>query len=106
MPLFVKIAPDLDAEQVVLIAATLQRAGVPTAAYHAGLDDVKRRIAITLPHVVAVPFAVSGTDLVATMAERVARRFAASAGVAVAPLPCRRGLSGGAPGQARTEATQ
>jgi DNA-binding transcriptional LysR family regulator len=48
---------------------------------------LKRRIAITLPHVVAVPFAVAGTDLIATMAERIARRFAAVAGVAIAPLP-------------------
>jgi len=47
----------------------------------------KRRIAITLAHVVAVPFAVAGTDLVATMAERVARRFAPAAGVSVVPLP-------------------
>ncbi|MFK3781328.1 LysR family transcriptional regulator [Agrobacterium sp. NPDC089420] len=47
----------------------------------------KRRIAVTLPHVVAVPFAVAGTDLVATMAGRIAYRFAASAGVAIVPLP-------------------
>jgi DNA-binding transcriptional LysR family regulator len=62
--------------------------GLPSA-----IDDVlarqglKRRIAVTLPHVVAVPFTVAGTDLIATMAERVARRFAESAGVAVLPLP-------------------
>ena len=47
----------------------------------------KRRTAVTLAHVVAVPFAVAGTDLVATMAERIARRFASSAGVSVVPLP-------------------
>ncbi|MGY4502177.1 DNA-binding transcriptional LysR family regulator [Bradyrhizobium sp. GM24.11] len=47
----------------------------------------KRRTAITLAHVVAVPFAIAGTDLVATMAERIARRFAASAGVSVVPVP-------------------
>ncbi|MBC9876598.1 LysR family transcriptional regulator [Bradyrhizobium sp. INPA01-394B] len=47
----------------------------------------KRRTAITLAHVVAVPFAVAGTDLVATMAERIARRFAATAGVSVVPVP-------------------
>lgn len=47
----------------------------------------KRRTAITLAHVVAVPFAVAGTDLVATMAERIARQFAAVAGVSVVPLP-------------------
>jgi DNA-binding transcriptional LysR family regulator len=62
--------------------------GLPSA-----IDDVlarqslKRRIAVTLPHIVAVPFAVAGTDLVATMAERVARRFAGGAGVMVLPLP-------------------
>lgn len=47
----------------------------------------KRRTAITLAHVVAVPFAVAGTDLVATMSERIARRFAAAAGVSVLPVP-------------------
>ncbi|MGX1324670.1 DNA-binding transcriptional LysR family regulator [Bradyrhizobium sp. USDA 377] len=47
----------------------------------------KRRTAITLAHVVAVPFAVAGTDLVATMAERIARRFATAAGVSVVPVP-------------------
>ncbi|MBW7973924.1 LysR family transcriptional regulator [Bradyrhizobium sp. BR 10289] len=47
----------------------------------------KRRTAITLAHVVAVPFAVASTDLIATMAERVARRFAAAAGVSVVPVP-------------------
>lgn len=62
--------------------------GMPSA-----IDDrlarqgLTRRIAVTLPHVVAVPFTVAGTDLVATMAERVARRFAASASVAVLTLP-------------------
>ena len=48
---------------------------------------LKRRVAVTLPHAVAVPFAVAGTDLVATMAERIARRFAQSAGVSLAALP-------------------
>lgn len=63
--------------------------GLPSA-IDTALDRIglRRRIAVTLPHVVAVPFAVAGTDLVATMAERVARRFAESAGVAVLPLPC------------------
>jgi DNA-binding transcriptional LysR family regulator len=48
---------------------------------------LKRRVAMTLAHVVAVPFAVAGTDLVATMAERVARRFTHVAGVAVVTPP-------------------
>ncbi|WP_426438148.1 LysR family transcriptional regulator [Bradyrhizobium genosp. P] len=50
-------------------------------------EGLKRRVAMTLAHVVAVPFAVAGTDLVATMAERVARRFTDVAGVAVVTPP-------------------
>ena len=51
------------------------------------MEGRKRRVAVTLAHVVAVPFAVAGTDLVATMARRIAGRFAAIAGVALMPLP-------------------
>ena len=46
-----------------------------------------RRIAVTLPHVAAVPFAVAGTDLIAALAERVAWRFCSVADVVVFPLP-------------------
>ncbi|MFB9269394.1 LysR family transcriptional regulator [Bradyrhizobium erythrophlei] len=48
---------------------------------------LKRRVAMTLAHVVAVPFVVAGTDLVATLAERVARRFTDIAAIAVVPPP-------------------
>lgn len=48
---------------------------------------LKRRVAVTLAHVVAVPFAVAGTDLIATMAERVARRFTLLADIAVVAPP-------------------
>lgn len=48
---------------------------------------LRRRIAATLPHVTALPFAIAGTDLVAAAAERVARRLAAPAGIAMLPLP-------------------
>ncbi len=51
------------------------------------MEGRKRRVAVTLAHVVAVPFAVAGTDLVATMARRVAGRFAGIAGVTLMPLP-------------------
>lgn len=51
------------------------------------MEGRKRRIAVTLAHVVAVPFTVAGTDLVATMARRVAGRFAEIAGVTLMPLP-------------------
>ncbi len=47
----------------------------------------KRRTAVTLAHVVAVPIAVAGTDPVATMSERIARRFARTAGISVVPVP-------------------
>jgi DNA-binding transcriptional LysR family regulator len=48
---------------------------------------LKRRVAVTLAHVVAVPFAVAGTDLVATMAERVARRFTDVTDVSIVAPP-------------------
>ncbi|MGV1793698.1 LysR substrate-binding domain-containing protein [Rhizobium sp. A37_96] len=44
---------------------------------------LKRRIAVTLPHIVAIPFAVAGTDLIATMAERVACLFVDNAGISI-----------------------
>lgn len=52
------------------------------------IEGRKRRVAVMLAHVVAVPFAVAGTDLVATMARRVATLFADIAGVTLMPLPC------------------
>lgn len=51
------------------------------------MEGRRRRVAVTLAHVVAVPFTVAGTDLVATMARRIAGRFATIAGVALMPLP-------------------
>lgn len=48
---------------------------------------LRRRVAIVLPHVMAVPFAIRGTDLVAMIAERVAQQFRNLAGVSVLPLP-------------------
>lgn len=51
------------------------------------MEGHRRRVAVTLAHVVAVPFTVAGTDLVATMARRVAGRFAEIAGVTLMPLP-------------------
>ncbi|WP_225642571.1 LysR family transcriptional regulator [Bradyrhizobium australafricanum] len=48
---------------------------------------LKRRVAVTLAHVVAVPFAAAGTDLIATMSERIARRFTHLADIAVVAPP-------------------
>ncbi len=64
----------------------------PTATTNAVLaasaeGDEAHRVALMLPHIVAVPFAVADTDLIATISERVARRFATAAGVCVVELP-------------------
>ncbi|WLA48629.1 LysR substrate-binding domain-containing protein [Bradyrhizobium elkanii] len=53
----------------------------------AGAPWTEATVAVTLAHVVAVPFAVAGTDLIATMAERVARRFTHLADIAVVAPP-------------------
>ncbi len=46
-----------------------------------------RRIVLTVPHFLAVPFLVEATDLVAALAERVATRLAATAAIEIGPLP-------------------
>jgi DNA-binding transcriptional LysR family regulator len=48
---------------------------------------LSRRIAITVPHFLGAPFIVGATDLVAVMAERVARRLAETADISVHRLP-------------------
>ena len=48
---------------------------------------LSRRVVVTLPHVMALPFTVAHTDLVATVAERVAQLLANLADIAVLPLP-------------------
>jgi len=50
-------------------------------------QGLRRRIAVTLPHVTAVPFAIADTDLTVALAERVAWRFYSAADIAVLPLP-------------------
>jgi DNA-binding transcriptional LysR family regulator len=46
-----------------------------------------RRISVTVPHFLAAPFIVGATDVVAVMAERVARRLAEAAGVTIYRMP-------------------
>jgi DNA-binding transcriptional LysR family regulator len=48
---------------------------------------LSRRISITVPHFLAAPFIVGATDVVAVMAERVARRLAEAAGVSIYRMP-------------------
>ncbi len=54
---------------------------------HLAQVGVSRRIALTLSHSAAVPFAIAGTDLIASLSERIARKFAKEARIAVMPLP-------------------
>jgi DNA-binding transcriptional LysR family regulator len=44
----------------------------------AALDELGRRVVVTVPHVLAALFIVASTDLVALVFERIARRFAAA----------------------------
>jgi len=57
---------------------------VDDALREAGLS---RRVAITVPHFLAAPFIIGATDLVALLAERVARRLARAAGISVHDQP-------------------
>lgn len=50
-------------------------------------QGLHRRVVVTLPHAMALPFTIAGTDLVAALAERVAHRLSVLAKIAVAPLP-------------------
>jgi DNA-binding transcriptional LysR family regulator len=50
-------------------------------------QKLSRRVVVTLPHVMALPFAVARTDLVAAVASRVAQLLANLADIAVLPLP-------------------
>jgi DNA-binding transcriptional LysR family regulator len=43
-----------------------------------GALGLRRRVVVSLPQFLVAPFVVADTDLVATLASRVARRFAAS----------------------------
>jgi DNA-binding transcriptional LysR family regulator len=46
-----------------------------------------RRIAVQSPHFASLPFLVSGTDLIATVPERIARQFARQLKLQVLPVP-------------------
>ncbi|WP_376098999.1 LysR substrate-binding domain-containing protein [Roseomonas sp. CCTCC AB2023176] len=48
---------------------------------------LKRRIALTLPYAMALPVALEGTDLVASLPSRLARRVAEDGGVQIFDLP-------------------
>lgn len=47
----------------------------------------QRRVAITVPHFLVAPFILAQTDLIATLAERVAQTYAELLGLKVMPLP-------------------
>lgn len=48
---------------------------------------LKRRVVVTAPHFLVAPFVLQTSDLLALLAERVARRFAETAALDVRPLP-------------------
>ncbi|KAA1184677.1 LysR family transcriptional regulator [Rhizobium tropici] len=52
-----------------------------------GETGLSRRVVMTLPNFLAAPFIVGATDLVALLAERVARRLADAAAIAIHPQP-------------------
>src|SRR5262249_30006055 len=50
-------------------------------------QGLRRNVRATFPHITAIPFAVRGTDLVATLSERAARMFAEFVPIAIHPFP-------------------
>lgn len=75
------------AEDHALVSAR----GVVTGSVDAVLAkrNLKRSVRMTLPHILAVPGAIASTDLVVTIADRVANRFAKDYGLQtfVPPIP-------------------
>jgi DNA-binding transcriptional LysR family regulator len=63
--------------------------GTTTGALDRILVDfgLKRRIALLIATYLAVPAALAGSDLIATVPRRVAEQIAASATIAITPLP-------------------
>ncbi len=49
--------------------------------------DKRRRVALAVPHFLVVPFVIASTDLVATLATRVARPFAETLDLVMLPPP-------------------
>lgn len=49
--------------------------------------NLKRRIALTIPHMLVLPFVISSSDLVASVPSRVALRFANISSLEVFELP-------------------
>ncbi|HIK44519.1 MAG TPA: hypothetical protein IGR64_06470 [Leptolyngbyaceae cyanobacterium M65_K2018_010] len=50
-------------------------------------QNLKRRIALSVPHFLVAPFVLLDTDLIATLANRIAHRFAATQPLKILPLP-------------------
>lgn len=65
----------------------------PSAASRGRIDDAlakigkRRRVAFNIPHFMVAPYLVPGSDLIAGVAERVARRLAAELDLVVAEIP-------------------
>ncbi len=50
-------------------------------------QNLSRHIALSVPHILVVPFVLAQTDLIATLAERIARTFAQTQAFKLLPLP-------------------
>ena len=65
----------------------------PSAASRERVDDAlahigkKRRVALNVPHFMVAPYLLAGTDMIACVAERIARRLAGELNLVVADLP-------------------
>ena len=68
------------AEEHVLVSPRGRVLGNVDAAL-AELGESRRRVRLTLPHVLAVPAAIAATDCIVTLATRITKRFAADYGL-------------------------
>lgn len=50
-------------------------------------QNLKRQVAIALPHFLVAPFNLANTNLIATLAGRVARTYVDVLGLRILPLP-------------------
>ncbi|MBE9138487.1 LysR family transcriptional regulator [Nodosilinea sp. LEGE 07088] len=50
-------------------------------------QKLSRHVALSVPHILVAPFVLAQTDLIATLSERVARRFAHTQALQILPLP-------------------
>ena len=50
-------------------------------------QNLSRHVALSVPHILVAPFVLAQTDLIATLSERVAQKFAQTQALQILPLP-------------------